>query len=195
MTVSLAAIVDFAGLISIALWVVFRLLRLIALRENALPVAFSLVLILMVAWPSNPAFAAAVAVLAPFGVLLPALALRSIARSLGVRIKPFHWAELLGFAGLYGAFLAASGGVIPLDVYAFGYTPVGAAGVALAFCLWGLIRNSLFLPVAALISTVIWVFDLGSSNAFDNLTHVALLPLAIIALPGAILRAISQPQS
>lgn len=188
MILSLSAIVDFAGLAAIALWVIFRLLRLIALRENALPIAFSLVLILMVAWPSNPAFAAGAAVLAPLGVLLPAMVLRSISRSLGIRIKPFHWAELLVFLALYSTFLSASAGLLPIDLYAFGYAPPGAIGIALFFCVWGLIRNSLFLPVTALISTTLWAFDLGSSNAFDNLSHVVLLPMALIALPSAILR-------
>ncbi len=180
--------VDIVGLAAVALWVTFRLLRLIAIRENALPVAFALVLIVMVAWLSNPVFAAAVSVLAPFGVLLPALCLRSITRSLGMRITPFHWVELLAFVLLYSLFLAASAGVIGFDPYRYGYTLPGAIGIALVFCLIGFLMDSLFLPLVALVSTVLWFFGLGSSNALDNVTHVVLLPAALFALPFAILR-------
>jgi len=181
-------LVDIAGLASVALWATFRLLRLIAIRENALPIAFALVLIIMVVWFSNPVFAAIVSVLAPFGVLLPALCLRSIVRSLGVRVTPFHWAELLGFLVLYGLFLAASAGVIPVDPYRYGYTLPGAVAIAVLFCLLGFLTDRLFLPLVALLSLTLWVFGLGSSNAFDNFAHVILLPAALIALPFAILR-------
>ena len=184
----MTGIVDIAGLAVVALWVTFRLLRLIAIRENALPVAFALVLIVLVVWLSNPVFAATVSVLAPFGVLLPALCLRSIARSLGVRATPFHWAELLAFVTLYGLLLAASAGLVGLDLYRFGYTLPGALGIAVLFCLVGLMMDSLFLPLVALTSLALWSFGFGSSNAFDNFTHLALLPVALIALPIAILR-------
>ena len=184
----MSGFVDILGLAAVALWVVFRLLRLIAIRENALPVAFALVLIVMVVWASNPVFAATVSVLAPFGVLLPALCLRSISRSLGVRITPFHWAELLAFLILYGLFLAGSAGLLGFDPYRYGYTIPGAIGIALLFCLIGFVMDSLFLPLVALVSTLLWFFGLGSSNAFDNVTHVVLIPLALIDLPFAILR-------
>lgn len=184
----LPGIVDYGGLIAVTLWVVFRLLRLIALRENALPIAFSVVLIVTVTWPGNPVFVGMIALFAPFGVLLPALAIRSITRSLGVRVMPFHWAELLIFLLIYGFFIASSAGALPFDLYHLGYAPTGAAGLSLALCLWGMVRNSLFLPITSLVSLALWQAGLGSSNAFDNLTHLALLPLALIALPGAILR-------
>lgn len=184
----MTGLVDIIGLAILALWFTFRLLRLIAIRENALPVAFALVLIIMVVWASNPVFAATVSVLAPFGVLLPALCLRSISRSLGVRITPFHWIELLAFIILYSLFLAASAGMLGFDPYRYGYTLPGAIGIALVFCLIGFLMDSLFLPLVALISTVLWFFGLGSSNAFDNVTHVILLPVALIDLPFAIFR-------
>jgi hypothetical protein len=184
----MTGLVDIAGLAIVALWATFRLLRLIAIRENALPVAFALVLIVIVAWLSNPVFAATVSVLTPFGVLLPALCLRSITRSLGVRVTPFHWAELLAFLILYGLFLAASAGLLDFDPYRYGYTLYGAVGIALVLCLLGFLTDSLFLPLVALVSLLLWTFSLGSSNVFDNVTHVFLLPAALIALPVAILR-------
>lgn len=184
----MSGLAEYAGLSALILWLVFRALRLVAIRENALPVGFAIVLIIFAIWPDNPIFAALVALFSPFGVLFPALALRSITRSLGFRPKPFHWAELLGFVLAYSGFLAAAAGVLPFDLFAYGYSPIGATCVTLFLCAMGFIRNCLFLPSVGLISMALWTANLGSSNAFDNVTHLALLPLAVVALISNILR-------
>ena len=179
---------DYIGLVLVSLWIVFRMLRLVALRENAGPIAFSIILIAFAAWPGNPVFAGLTALFAPFGVLLPALCARSMARSLGLRVMPFHWTDLFLFLVLHGILISASSGLLPSDIYAYGYAPVGAMALALITCIWGFLRENLFMPGVALIATLLWVADIGSSNAFDNFAHLTLWPLALIALPRAILR-------
>ena len=55
-----------------------------------------------------------VALLAPFGVMLPALALRQVAASLGLPVMSFASWELLAFLVAYILFLASAFGLVPL---------------------------------------------------------------------------------
>ncbi len=123
-----------------------------------------------------------VALLAPFGIMLPALALRHMAGHLGLAFTPFHTGEILIFLLLYLAFLAAAMGALPLDIYRLGFAPLPVALMVLALVAYGAAQGSLFIPALAVLGQLIWVLGWGSSNWFDHMLHVALIPVAIVVL-------------
>jgi hypothetical protein len=123
-----------------------------------------------------------VALLAPFGVMLPALALRHMGGSLGLPVVPFGTLEIIVFLGLYLAFLAASMGVVPVDPYRLGYAPVPVGAMVLAVCLYGALSGNLFLPLVAVLGQVAWVMGWGSSNWFDDVLHAVMVPVAVVVL-------------
>ena len=123
-----------------------------------------------------------VALLAPFGVMLPALALRHMGGSLGLPVLPFGTVEIVVFLGLYVVFLAASMGVVPVDPYRLGYAPLPVGGMVLAVCLYGALTGNPFLPLVAVLGQVAWVMGWGSSNWFDYVLHVLMVPVAVIVL-------------
>lgn len=120
-----------------------------------------------------------VALLAPFGVMLPALALRHMAGGLGLPVVPFGTLEIVVFLGLYVAFLAASMGVLPVDPYRLGYAPVPVGVMVLVVCLYGALTGNPFLPLVAVLGQVAWVMGWGSSNWFDYVLHVLMVPVAV----------------
>lgn len=123
-----------------------------------------------------------VALLAPFGVMLPALALRHMGGSLGLPVVPFGTLEIVVFLGLYVAFLAASMGVFPVDPYRLGYAPLPVGAMVLAVCLYGAVTGNPFLPLVAVLGQVAWVMGWGSSNWFDYVLHVLMVPVAVVVL-------------
>ncbi len=123
-----------------------------------------------------------VALLAPFGVMLPALALRHMGGSLGLPVVAFGTVEMIVFLGLYVAFLAASMGVLPVDPYRLGYAPVPVGVMVLVLCLYGALTGNPFLPLVAVLGQVAWVMGWGSSNWFDFVLHVVMVPVAVIVL-------------
>lgn len=124
----------------------------------------------------------AIAVLAPFGLMLPALALRHIAISLGLDVPGFSLLETTIFLLLYVAFLLTVFGVIPIDVYRFGYAPVPVAVIVLTVCLYALMTGNWFLALVAVGGQAAWVAGWSSSNWFDTMLHVALIPVALFAM-------------
>jgi len=123
-----------------------------------------------------------VALLAPFGVMLPALALRHMAAKLGLPVVPFGALELAVFLVAYVVFLASAMGALPLDIYRLGYAPWPVAAMVLAVCGYGLWSGALFLPLVAVAGQVFWVAGRGSSNWFDHVLHALLLPVAGVVL-------------
>lgn len=167
-------------------WTAFALTGLVADARAAMlaaAVCAACALILR----DTQALRGAVAVLAPFGVMLPALALRDVASKMGVPALPFTPWELAGFLLAYGAFLAAAFGVIPVDMYRLGYAPLPVAVMVLALCAWGLVTGNWFLPLVAVIGQLGWVMGWGSSNWFDYVLHVLMIPVAVVALLGRLI--------
>lgn len=123
-----------------------------------------------------------VALLAPFGVMLPALALRHMAARLGLPVMPFGTVDLLVFLVAYIVFLASAMGALPVDIYRLGYAPFQVAVMVLAVCAYGLITGNWFLPLVAVLGQALWIAGWGSSNWFDYVTHVLLVPVAAVAL-------------
>ena len=128
-----------------------------------------------------------VAVLAPFGVMLPALALRHMGMALGAPFAPFATAELVVFLLAYVGFLMAAFGVLPVDLYRFGYAPVPVGVMVLVLCAYGAVSGNLFLPLVAVLAQAAWVMGWGSSNWFDHVTHVLLVPVVIVVLVGRLI--------
>ncbi|MGM0742366.1 MAG: hypothetical protein ACQEVT_12415 [Pseudomonadota bacterium] len=123
-----------------------------------------------------------VALLAPFGVMLPAIALRDMAAGAGLPVVPFATFELLVFLVLYLAFLTSAIGLVRLDAYRIGYAPLPVAVMVLAVCLYGFLTGNWFLPLVAVLGQGMWVSGWGSSNWFDHVTHVLLVPVALVVL-------------
>lgn len=123
-----------------------------------------------------------IALLAPFGVMLPALALRQVLVANGLGIPGFSSAEILVFLLAYAVFLMASFGVLPIDLYRFGYAVWPVACIALALCLYALVTGNWFLAVVTVAAQGVWVAGWASENWFDTMLHVALVPVALITL-------------
>lgn len=128
-----------------------------------------------------------VAVLEPLGVILPLLSLRHMAAAAGLPLAPFSTVEIAVFAGLYLLFLMAAGGMLPAAPYRLGYAPLPVGVLVIALCLYGAATGNLFLPLAAVLGQALWVAGWGSSNYFDHLLHVLLVPVATVALIGRML--------
>ena len=126
----------------------------------------------------------AMALLAPLGVMLPALALRHVAGALGVPVGVFGTWELVAFLVLYSGFLASALGVVPVDLYRFGYSPLPVAVMVLAVCAHGFVTGNWFLPLVAVLGQGAWVMGWGSSNWFDYVLHVVLWPVAMVVVLG-----------
>ncbi|SHL38700.1 hypothetical protein SAMN05444414_11299 [Roseovarius marisflavi] len=122
------------------------------------------------------------ALLAPLGVMLPALALRQMAAGMGVAVIPFGSLELVVFLLAYLVFLASAMGVVPVGLYRFGYAPVPVAVMVLAACGYGALSGQVFLPIVAVMGQALWVMGWGSSNWFDHVLHAVLVPVTIVVL-------------
>ncbi|SLN24003.1 hypothetical protein ROA7450_00970 [Roseovarius albus] len=125
-----------------------------------------------------------VAVLEPVGVILPVLALRHVAGKLGVEITPLTTVELLVFLALYIAFLLTAFDVIPVEAYRLGYAPVPVAVMVLLACAYGAATGNLLVPLVAVVGQLLWVLGWGSSNWFDHVLHVLLVPVIFATLIG-----------
>ncbi|MFK7939708.1 MAG: hypothetical protein AB8B82_10030 [Roseovarius sp.] len=122
------------------------------------------------------------AVLDPIGIVLPILILWQVLGALGLPLAPFSALELIIFVIVYAAFLATAFGVIPVDLYRYGYHALPVAGIALVLCLYAVITGTWIVAVIAVAGQAMWVFKQGSSNYFDHILHATLVPVAVIAL-------------
>lgn len=128
------------------------------------------------------------AVLDPIPVMLILAIVVSLARPFGVALAPrAPWEYGLWLVVLLGLY-ATSFGVIHLDPYRFGYTPVGGGGVALALIIWAGFRRDVLVGCGALIGQALWTFGIGSSNLIDHVSHVLFLPVLIGLLAGSLFR-------
>ena len=123
-----------------------------------------------------------VALVGPIGVVLPLLVLRYIGADLGLSVQVFGTVELLAFLGAYLVFLAATLGMVPVDMYRWGYAPVPVGAMVLILCGYGALTGNVFIPLVAVTGQALWVTGWGSSNWFDHVLHVLLVPITIIVL-------------
>lgn len=180
---------DILAWIIIAFWIGFRLLLIVAQPKVAFSLAaivafFSLVL------PSIMPLM--VAILAPFGFLLPALALRDITGRMWVEIPPFQTPDVVVVLIASTLFIAASIGVFPVDPYRLGYSPEVPAIVSLASIFWALWRQQYFILGSVLVAQLIWSLGYWSPNFFDLILHAILAPICAIWLIERILARVSR---
>lgn len=123
-----------------------------------------------------------VALLGPIGIVVPMLALRHVAVGMSVPLPAFGTPELLVFLVAYVGFLAAAMGVLPVDLYRFGYAPVPVAIMVLALCAYGALSGNFFVPLVAVAGQALWVAGWGSSNWFDHVLHASLVPVVMVVL-------------
>jgi len=142
---------------------------------------------LVLAFRDSAGLGGAVALIAPMGMMLPALALRDVAVRLGVPVPGFSTWEIAAFLALYTAFLATAFGAIPVEVYRLGYAPVPVAAMVLASCGWGLVSGNWLVALVAVLAQAAWATGQGSDNWFDHVLHVALWPVAAVVLAGRLI--------
>lgn len=177
----MTGILEWAGLAVVLGWMGFALTNLATGPEVALAVGLTFAGLILSFRHSLPV-AGAMALLSPLGLMLPALALRDIAGSFGLLIRPFHSLELLAILLAYLVFLASAMGVLRTDLYRLGYAPLPVGAMVLALCAYGLISGGIFLPCVAVLAQAAWVLRWGSSNWFDHMLHATLVPVLVIAL-------------
>lgn len=163
-------------------WVVFALASWVVAPGIAAGIGAAAGAVLVLAFRDSVAAGGAVALLAPMGVMLPALALRDVAVRLGLPVPGFATWEIAAFFVLYTGFLAAAFGVVPADPYRLGYAPVPVAAMVLALCSYALLTGNWFLALVAVLGQAGWVIGWGSSNWFDHVLHVALWPVAAVVM-------------
>lgn len=165
-----------------AAWVGFALAGLVV---PVLPASlFGGALGLALAWPfrRNIVSTGAIAIFAPFGVMLPALALHHIAISLGLDAPVFSSIEIAVFLLAYILFLVAAFGLLSVDLYRLGYSPRVVGVMTLAVCLYAVATGNWLLALVAVSGQAIWAAGWSSSNWFDTVLHVTLVPIAAITL-------------
>ncbi len=123
-----------------------------------------------------------IAVLGPIGIMVPMLALRHMAVGAGINVTPFGTPELIVFVLAYMGFLAASMGVLAVDLYRLGYLPVPVGIMVLACCAYGALTGNLFIPLVAVMGQAAWVMGWGSRNWFDHVLHALLVPIVLTVL-------------
>jgi len=163
-------------------WVGYAFARLIAPVPLAILAGIGVGVFSMTLLRQTVAIKGFIALMGPVGVVLPLLALRHVASQLGLEIQAFSTAELGIFLLAYGAFLAASLGYLPVDIYRLGYAPLPVGIMALGLCAYGAITGNIFIPMVAVAGQGLWLKGWGSSNWFDHVLHAALLPIALLAL-------------
>ncbi len=175
-------VVTYASVAILLGWVTYALAGLFLPASVALIAACLNGFISVFLLRDTMAFHGFVAVLGPMSLVLPLLALRHMAAAAGVPVNPFGSVELLVFLLVYIAFLAASMGVIPVDMYRFGYAPTPVAIMVLMLCAYGWLTGSLFIPLLAVLGQALWVLGWGSSNWFDHVLHALLVPVVFVVL-------------
>lgn len=118
-----------------------------------------------------------VSLLSPLPVLIPVYALGLLAGPFGFRPGWWPRADLaVALVALLTLILSAIGH-IGFDIYRYGYEawPVAiiAAGMA-ALALW---RNHMLLLVGIVLGQILWMLEIGSTNFFDHVSHILLIPL------------------
>jgi hypothetical protein len=122
-----------------------------------------------------------IATLEPFGVMLPALCLRSSARKVGWQDEAVPSVDKLVLAGLMSVVIAGSFGVLPVFPYGWFYAGIGPAALAVGLALWALWRRQIVVLIAVTLGQVLWLLDVGSSNFYDHVAHLVLIPALVIS--------------
>jgi len=171
---------EYAGLFIIIVWALYR--GLSPFVSNALSMIIAVGVCILIPIIINEAAYILIAAFAPFGMVLPAIALQNMARKNGFQTKEFQTSELTVFLCIYFLFLCASLGVFTFDPYPIGYMPLYGNIITVILCLYTLWRGYYVLAAAIVLGQLSWALDYGSSNIFDHLTHALLVPVIVVTL-------------
>ncbi len=168
---------DLVAWLVLVFWIGFRLTAPFTTQAVSLAVSLGLVVIcVMVPVVSH----LMVAVLAPIGFLLPALAIRDVLGRTALKVAPFSVVDVVLIMCAMTWYIAASIGVFAFDPYRLGYTAV-APGVLAACCLvWALLRGHFIVAIAVIASQAAWGFGWSGPNFFDNLLHALIVPICFV---------------
>ena len=159
------------GLSIIFTWIVFSALRFALKPLASITVSLLLVAIYMILLRQTEAMSLPIAVIAPLGAVLPAMAIHNIMQHCNVPLKRFSNSELLFFTVGLLAFLIASIGTIQFDPYRFGYYPLTGTFIAFLASLYLMMRGHWVILIGVLIGQLAWTFDISSTNIFDHISH------------------------
>lgn len=166
----------------LASWCLFRLLQLVLPKVPALVVAVTVGLVPFILLPELLFHSMTIAIFAPFGLILPMVAVQGFFRDFGYTVKRFATVDLGVVLILYLFFVSASVGVVAWDPYRYGYDPVWGGAVAFLLCLYGVLRGHPGVSLVALLGQFLWINDIASSNFFDHVSHVLLIPVIVVCL-------------
>lgn len=169
---------DLIGWSILAFWIGFRLSRVVLSNRAAWVGAAAFAAIAMLPVVAN----LMVAMLAPIGVILPALAVRDIFGKAGRISERFHLAEVTIAFCLTTIFIAASIGVIAFDPYRYGFGVLAPALLSLVGVGWAIIRGHHVVALAILLAQGLWVTGLSGHNFFDYSLHALLVPVTLLWL-------------
>jgi len=171
-----------ASLTMILAWMAWGCAALFVAAPFSLLIGLSVALAVMMLFRQSLPVSGLMALLEPIGVILPLLILRQAAIALGWEMPVFASLELILFLLAYIMFLVTAFGLLPFDLYRLGYAPMPVAVMVLALCAYGLWSGNWFIALAAVIAQALWVARQGSSNWFDHILHVALIPVVVTVL-------------
>ena len=175
-----------AGVI-VAGWVLQSVLSWFLPRRVAVGLAFAGT----VGWAvvPNAGWGIWMALMVPFGAMLPVLCLASIGRAMG-RWTLRHVHRLDALLVLIGMLIVLGGaaGLLPFSPYAWFYAGLGPFILAVALSLWATWRGYAAILFGVVLGQVFWLADIGSSNFYAHISHFFLLFPVIFAL-------ISRPKS
>lgn len=163
----------------VAFWICFRVTLAITNPRAAFGVAAAVAAASLMLPSVAPLMTA---VFAPFGFLLPALAIRDVAGRNGIKIAPFHVLEIAVAMFATALFIAASIGVFTFDPYRLGYGPLVPGALALVGILWTLYRKHFLIAAAILAAQITWSFGFLSPNFFDLVLHALVVPICAVWL-------------
>ena len=158
-------------------WLVYRTVRGFVSGPTALALGGGLAALLLVF--GQPPMSMLVAVLAPMGFMIPALIGRDIAAGFGAPVTPLGvWDVGLALV-VCTALTLATLGFLHVDLYRLGYLPFSGSLIALLAIAYCLFRRHFWLAAVLLAGQAVWVADIGSTNLFDYIGHLLIIPAAL----------------
>lgn len=129
------------------------------------------------------------AIFSPIGVVLPAIAIQNSLKTIGFQFVQFSRIEIATVFVLFLAYILASIGFVNWDPYRYGYSAVGVGIVSITISTYCFIRGHIVLLAAIFISQILWYLEIGSSNYYDNIGNMLLIPiLPLVLLTGKIVK-------
>ncbi len=167
---------EILGLGTVTCWCLFQMLAMFCETRRAVLISVICSALYLIVLYKTEFVTLPIAIFAPFGAMLPALAAQNMLRRTGADLVKFSTVEIVFLLSVYVLYLAASLGVFEFDPYRLGYSPVAGGIVAVAGILYFYLRKH-WLPLYAIIlGQLAWSFDIGSSNFFDHISHAVLVP-------------------